>query len=210
MNANHRRLKIAVLAGMLACSVTGTALATPGSHPLTGNIGSIDLSHEFSLSIVEYGSDEGYAYLYYTPTDKTVDVNTHFGTDYRTFKGGVLYLVRGHTSTPSDGITQYLDDAVTALGNAQDIFGEGITEDEIKDLIANVEGDQTVDGNQNKRHGLYRIQIKTKKRLGTRLHSHNPCRFLVGGTFNKKVQNKNNPILRVIMSIQYRGYKCQE
>ena len=148
MNLKHCRLRTAVMAGILAFSVTGTALATPGSHPLTDNIGSIDLSHEFSLSIVEYGSAHGYAYLYYTPTDKTVDVNIHFGTDYRTFKGGVLYLVRGHTSTPSDGITQYRDDAVTALGNAADIFGEGITEDEIKDLIANIEGDQTVNGSQ--------------------------------------------------------------
>ena len=155
MNLLHNKLKTAILAGLLTCSVTGTVFATPGSHPLTGNIGSIDLSHEFSLSIVQYGSDEGYAYLYYTPTDKTVDVNTHLGTDYRTFKGGTLYLVRGHTSTPSDGITNYIDDAVTALGDAADIFGEGITEDEIKDsedeikdLISHVDGDQTVDGSQ--------------------------------------------------------------
>ena len=149
MKIKSNKLKAAVVASVLALSINNTVMATPGSHPLTGNIGGIDLSHEFSLSIVQYGGDDGYAYLYYTPTDKTVDVNTHFGTDYRTFKGGVLYLVRGHTSTPSDGNTQYSDDAVTALGNAADISGEGITEDEIKDLISNVQGDQTVNGSQD-------------------------------------------------------------
>ena len=146
MNLKRSKLKTIAMAGILAFSVTGTALATPGGVPVTGNIGSIDLSHEFAISIVEYGSAHGYAYLYYSPTDVTVDTRPGFGTDYRTYKGGVLYLVRGHTNTPSDGNTQYIDDAATALGNAADIFGEGITEDEIKDLIANVEGDQTFKG----------------------------------------------------------------
>ena len=153
MSANHRKLKIAVLAGMLAFSVTGTALATPGSHHVTSNIGSIDLSKEFTLDIspcmVGWSDRDYYTYLYYTPVDKDVVVPHGFDDPVTvTYKGGILYLVKGKEIGDADSGNSISDISATALGNAQDIFGEGITEEEIKDLIVNVEGDQTVDGNQ--------------------------------------------------------------
>ena len=146
------KLKTALITTVLALGITGTAIAAPPGLTFDGTIGNINLSQEFKLDIVEeHTGDDGYAYLYYTPVDKTVNAG-HWGQDKVTYKGGVLYLISGHTNTPSDGITQFSDDAVTALGNAADIFGEGISEDEIKDLISDaihkVDGDQTVTGDQ--------------------------------------------------------------
>ena len=152
--SKSKKLQSLVLSSVLALSISNTVMAAPPGLTFDGNIGSIDLSHEFKLDIVEENSgDDGYAYFYYTPVDKTVSTG-HWGQEKVTYKGGILYLISGHTSTPSDGHTQYSDDAVTALGNAADIFGEGgMTEEDIKDLvddaIHNVQGDQTVNGSQD-------------------------------------------------------------
>ena len=144
----------AVIAGILAFNMTGTVLAYPGSVPETGNISSINLNNEFSIQLGYANSGGGssgggnYSYLYYTPVDKTVTVGWGSNRHEYTYKGGILYYVNGHESWNADSGTDYSDRQAIALGDAADIFGEGITEDEIKDLIANVEGDQTVNGSQ--------------------------------------------------------------
>ena len=58
---------------------------------------------------------------------------------------GLLYLYR-HYYTESDAGQDDWDTEVI-LGDAKSIL-DGLSEEEIKDLIHNVDGDQTVDGNQ--------------------------------------------------------------
>ena len=69
-----------------------------------------------------------------------------------TYKAGVLYLIKGTEIGDADSDNKIQDESAIALGNAADIFGEGFSEDEIKDLISdavhNVNGDQTVTGDQ--------------------------------------------------------------
>ena len=158
MSVNYKNLKTVALAGILTFSITSTALATPGTVPDTANISNIDLSKEFTLDIspamVGWSDADYYTYLYYTPVDKNVLVSTGFNkTETVTYKGGVLYLVKGREIGDADSANTIEDLSATALGNAADIFGEGgMSEEDIKDLVNDaihkVDGDQTVDGNQ--------------------------------------------------------------
>ena len=149
MNLKHSKLKTVAMAGILAFSVTGTALATPTElEPLP--ISGIDLSKEFRIDIspamVGWSGGDYYTYLYYTPVDVTVPGDRWGYNHDTTYKAGVLYLIKGTETGDPDNDNKIQDESAVALGNAADIFGEGITEDEIKDLIANVEGDQTFKG----------------------------------------------------------------
>ena len=154
---SNSKLKTAVLASILAISFSNPVFAVPGSVPHTGNISNIDLSKEFTIdispSMVGWSGGDYYTYLYYTPVDKVVTGGRFDNFEEVTYKGGVLYLVKGKEIGDADSSNTLSDLSATALGNAADIFGEGITEDEIKDLIDdaihNVQGDQTVNGSQD-------------------------------------------------------------
>lgn len=153
LKKSNSKLKTAVLASILAISFSNPVFAVPGSFPDTGNISNIDLSKEFTIdispSMVGWSGSDYYTYLYYTPVDKVVTGGRFDDFDEVTYKGGVLYLVKGREVGDADNPNTLSDLSATALGNAADIFGEGITEDEIKDLISNVQGDQTVNGSQD-------------------------------------------------------------
>lgn len=149
------KLKTAVITTVLALGITGTALATPTELeplPITG----IDLSKEFRIDIspamVGWSGGDYYTYLYYTPVDVTVPGDRWGYNHDTTYKAGVLYLIKGTEIGDADSDNKIQDESAIALGNAADIFGEGISEDEIKDLISdavhNVNGDQTVTGDQ--------------------------------------------------------------
>ena len=116
----NKKIKAAILASILTLSfnsVTNAETILPGS---------IDFSKEFRLNI-EYGASMGsssnYSYLYYTPVDKTVQDDLR---NTVTYKGGVLYLVQGGYDNGYDNTTITID-KVTNLGDAADIFGEGIS-----------------------------------------------------------------------------------
>ena len=153
--AKSKKLQSLVLASVLAISFSNPVFAVPGSVPHTGNLSNIDLSKEFTIQL-GYANPSGgssgsgnYSYLYYSPVDKVVTGGRFDDFEEVIYKGGVLYYVNGHESWNADSGTDYSDRQAIALGNAADIFGEGITEDEIKDLISNVQGDQTVNGSQD-------------------------------------------------------------
>lgn len=57
-----------------------------------------------------------------------------------------MYLIERETES-----SHQPDNAVIKLGDAETVLSTtgGITEDEIKDLISNVQGDQTVNGSQD-------------------------------------------------------------
>lgn len=149
-----RKLQSLVMSGALVFSVANLTYAdewsikptydtensivnNPGIVDFGGNydITNMDFSKEFQITLPD-------GFLYYTPTTKHVTWQEYGST---TFEGGQLYYVGLHTSQGHDS-----DVIVTKLGDAESILsGEGITEDEIKDLISNVQGDQTVNGSQD-------------------------------------------------------------
>jgi len=129
----------------------------PGRYDFGGNYEStIDYSREFYIQVDRSATNisgnedsDGHAgtvtstkYWYYTPVDKTV----YFSGGSTTFKAGELYLVDIQTET-NGGLDP--DIGITHLGDAQKILNGGLSEDEIKDLISNVQGDQTVNGSQD-------------------------------------------------------------
>ena len=129
----------------------------PGSYDFGGNYEStIDYSREFYIQVDRSATNirgnedsDGNAgtvtstkYWYYTPVDKTV----YFSGGSTTFKAGELYLVDIQTET-NGGLDP--DIGITHLGDAKRILNGGLSEDEIKDLISNVQGDQTVNGSQD-------------------------------------------------------------
>ena len=128
----------------------------PGSYDFGGNYEStIDYSREFYIQVDRSttnirgnedsdgnaGTVTSTKYWYYTPVDKTV----YFSGGSTTFKAGELYLVDIQTET-NGGLDP--DIGITHLGDAERILNGGLSEDEIKDLISNVEGNQTVNGSQ--------------------------------------------------------------
>ena len=99
----------------------------------------LDFSQQFTIGLrseIRDGIVEN-RYLYYSPTD------TQFWG--HTLEGGQVYLIERETES-----SHQPDNAVIKLGDAETVLSTtgGITEDEIKDLISNVQGDQTVNGNQ--------------------------------------------------------------
>lgn len=117
------------------------------------DISSIDFSKKFYISV------DKNTYLYYSPNTETF--NTSSSSSYNhpfTFNGGTLYRVSYCPGTWDD--TENFSDssfAVTVLGDAKSILGgssssgssSGLSEEQktiIKDLIANVDGNQTVKG----------------------------------------------------------------
>ena len=155
----NKKIKTAILAGIITASLNFSM----NNVAFAVSTNSFNLSNTFCERIA-YGDPNSYStgngndymtFLVYSPTDVAYGSNDFFNQfhQYGTLKGGQLYII-----TTIDGSVQFsnghLDGVINdnsriiSMGNAQDIFGEGITEDEIKDLIANVEGDQTVDGNQ--------------------------------------------------------------
>ena len=152
-NKYSYKLKTAVITTVLALGITGTALATPTElEPLP--ISGIDLSKEFRIDIspamVGWSGADYYTYLYYTPVDVTVPGDRWGYNHDTTYKAGVLYLIKGTETGDADSANEIKDESAVALGDAADIFGEGFSEDEIKDLISDaihkVDGDQTVTG----------------------------------------------------------------
>ena len=162
----NKKFRTTVITGILALSVNLGIINTANA---TISTASINLNNAF-IHELRSGSERGY--LVYSPTDRTIIGKDGWNTSVvGTLQGGKLYFVKNtdgvvdgsdsSSNTPNtfafDSAGNLVDDSAAQrgeysnyliLGNAQDIFGEGITEDEIKDLIANVEGDQTVDGNQ--------------------------------------------------------------
>ena len=115
------------------------------------SVDSIDLTKSFlvSLAVDTTSTDTNNTFLYYSPTDVTQSSVT--------FKGGMLYVLQTHSHEYSDNgqsttsFTNYFP-----LGEAKKILGSSgssteLTEDQktvIKNLIANVDGNQKVSGNQ--------------------------------------------------------------
>ena len=100
----------------------------------------LDFSQQFTIGLrseIRDGIVEN-RYLYYSPTD------TQFWG--YTLEGGQVYLIERETES-----SHQPDNAVIKLGDAETVLSTtgGITEDEIKDLISNVQGDQTVNGSQD-------------------------------------------------------------
>ena len=119
----NKKIKTAILASILALSFNTTTYAF--------SQGSLDFSKEFKIVIESYvsvGSSGDYTYLYYTPVDKTERVwdNKNFEYVNVTYKAGVLYYVEQTINNGYDN-TETWYDKVTALGDAADIFGEGIS-----------------------------------------------------------------------------------
>ena len=119
----NKKIKAAILASILALSFNTTTYAF--------SQGSLDLSKEFKIEIESYvsvGSSGDYTYLYYTPVDKTERIwdNQNFEYVNVTYKAGVLYYVEKTISNGYDNTETWFD-KVTALGDAADIFGEGIS-----------------------------------------------------------------------------------
>ena len=122
------KLKTAVIASVLALGLNSSVLGATWESIGTGDY-SWDRDWEF---IIDYESDSSGDD--YTRTEKKIKYVASTGNLY-------WYQMRDANNFPD--YEEYV-----LLGKAQDIFGEGITEDEIKDLIANIEGDQTVNGSQ--------------------------------------------------------------
>ena len=172
MKIINKKLKIAIMVSIMALNFVGNAEAVgykplisydsfpttrPGRYDFGGNYdaANIDFSREFYIQVDRSttniaGNDDsdGNAgvvtstkYYYYTPVDKTV----YFSGGSTTFKAGELYLVDVQTETDT-GLDP--DIGITHLGDADSLLSGGISEDEVKDLIHNVEGDQTVNGSQ--------------------------------------------------------------
>ena len=115
------------------------------------SVDSIDLTKSFlvSLAVNTTSTDTNNTFLYYSPTDVTQGSVT--------FKGGMLYVLQTNSHEYSDNgqsttsFTNYFP-----LGEAKKILGSSgssteLTEDQktvIKNLIANVDGNQKVSGNQ--------------------------------------------------------------
>ena len=173
MKFKSQKLKTAIMISILAFSFVGNAEAVgyrplisydsfptsrPGGYDFGGNYdaANIDFSREFYIQVDRSttniaGNDDsdGHAgvvtstkYYYYTPVDKTV----YFSGGSTTFKAGELYLVDIQTETDT-GLDP--DIGITHLGEAESLLSGGISEDEVKDLISNVQGDQTVEGDSN-------------------------------------------------------------
>ena len=170
--SKSKKLQSLVLASVLALTV-GTSC-----NPANAAIGSstINLNNSFIIQ-TSSGNNSSYStsgtinrgYIVYSPTDRNI-VNSR-GETIGHLQGGKLYFVRNtddythDADSSSDPLRFEFDSSGNlvdesgglrghnsnyyVLGNAQDIFGEGITEDEIKDLISNVQGDQTVNGSQD-------------------------------------------------------------
>ena len=149
----NNKLKKAILASMMIFSITNLTYADEWSikpsydleDSMINNPGTVDFGGNYDITNMDFNKEfqielpDGF--LYYTPTTKHVTWQEYGST---TFDAGKLYYVGLHTSPGHDA-----DVIVTKLGDAESILsGGGITEDEIKDLISNVEGDMTVEGSQ--------------------------------------------------------------
>ena len=127
---SNRKLKTAVLASVMALSMSNSVLgATTYESIGTGNY-SWDKDWDFLIDSDHESSGDDY---YSSETRLKYVAST-----------GSLYWYEKMDGNSFRNYEKYV-----LLGNAQDIFGEGITEDEIKDLISNVQGDQTVNGSQD-------------------------------------------------------------
>ena len=120
------KLKTAVITSVLALGMSSSVLGATYESIGTGDY-SWDKDWEF---IIEYESESSGDD--YTTTEKKIKYVASTGS---------LYWYQRMDANNFPNYENYV-----LLGKAQDIFGEGITEDEIKDLIANVEGDQTFKG----------------------------------------------------------------
>ena len=126
MSIKHRRLKATIMAGILAFNAT----TVQNAYADAIGEGAYSWDRDWSIT-VSYDTTNPYettlrTYLEYSASTGMLQYHS------------VWYDDEEHSSRHS----------YVTLGKGQDIFGEGITEDEIKDLISNVQGDQTVDGNQ--------------------------------------------------------------
>ena len=138
MNINYnKKLKTAVIASVMALGFNSLCYASYDDIYDTYNptrydrvtANNIDLSRPFELTL---SRDTVSYFLYYTPTDRVIDGQT--------LKGGELYyVIRDGNNDSGTYDIQY-----HSLGK----FNSSMSEDEIKDLISNVEGDQTVNGSQ--------------------------------------------------------------
>ena len=136
------------------------------------NYSNIDLNNKFIVEISRgnpdsYTSNENndyVGYLVYSPTDVNF---TGYHSGNGKLDGGKLYYIYYHTTMSGNSNISFTDDGlympnsgnsnssitITTLGNAGDILGGGMSEDELKqaidDAIHNVQGDQTVNGSQD-------------------------------------------------------------
>ena len=168
MNIKSNKLKTAVMASVFALTVNFGI--SNEAHAI--NYSTINLDNKFIVEISRgnpdsYTSNENndyVGYLVYSPTDVNF---TGYHSGNGKLEGGKLYYIYYHTNMSGNANISFTDDGlympnsgnssssinITTLGNAADIFGEGgMSEEDIKDLIDDavhkVDGDQTVDGNQ--------------------------------------------------------------
>ena len=131
---SNSKLKTAVLAGAFALAINNTVFADHYS------VGSVNFDTGFTVQIDGASSmDGGGYYLTYSPNDRSVGQ----GSERFTLKGGELYIYSVSHFVDSDSSYNWI-----SLGPVK---GDDFSDEQlniIKDLIAHVDGDQTVDGSQ--------------------------------------------------------------
>ena len=136
--SKSKKLQSLILSSILALSFNNLTFAAYNSV----NYVNTDLNHSFKVKLGEESTGNANWYLYYTPTDVTIE-NT-WGNDKVTLEGGNFYILQEYSSDSAGGA----DATYTLVGPAG-----GMSEDELKqaidDAIHNVEGDQTVNGSQD-------------------------------------------------------------
>ena len=157
MSTKKRRSNVvmkALLITALASGIAGMQALPAFAYSEDGiNNKPLDFTKSFSIYLGDDGEDGANSpntrtYLYYTPVNKTIEVSS----GYDTLEAGQLYVLLD-TRDATDG--GYDNKYYRKLGDAKSILGgsssSGLSEEQktmIKDLIANVDGNQKVSGNQ--------------------------------------------------------------
>lgn len=133
----NKKLKTILLTGIMALAINNSACADHYS------VGSVNFDTGFTIKIGGSDSDGGGYYLTYSPNDRIVG-----DREKLTLKGGELYILAESHYWESDSDYSY-----TSLGPVK---GDDFSEEQlkiIKDLIANVEGNQIITGSQQVQGG---------------------------------------------------------
>ena len=165
---HNNKLKIAVMASIMTFVLTNPVSASINFSNFNQNSTFFKLvSYGNPDSYVTSNTNKYYTYLYYAPEDTKVlcDYFHESAPQYNVgvLEAGKLYVITSHRNglTLKDGYLNLsaggdisaTDYDFIDMGNAADIFGAGMSEDELQqaidDAIHNVEGDMTVDGSQD-------------------------------------------------------------
>lgn len=135
--SKSKKLQSLILSSILALSFNNLTFAAYSSVDYVNT----DLNHSFKVKLGEESTGDANWYLYYTPTDVTIE--NRWGYDKVTLEGGNFYILQEDYTDGGSTEATY-----TLVGPAG-----GMSEDELKqaidDAIHNVQGDQTVNGSQD-------------------------------------------------------------